>query len=282
MRLFQRLILSLATCLIAFNSYANDPVPASYEFKQLLPASAFKSPKAILDYQQALISLLTSFGEVSGQLALSDHGLINFYDTKGCHLKQNGLILRHRRHHEQWQLTLKLRSNNEQSLYQSPLMMAGEFQADVIAKPKLRTIYSIASSKAINAVPNNLNLLAQLFPALAQRPQFEVLGALELKPLSQQQTQQAVYEGLKLKLGKHKLKFSLTIWSRPPENTPVIAEISFKIGNKKHPLDDEQLQSVYKVLDNISKMPAWQSTIDSTKTQWFYQQATRLCQSLNH
>lgn len=279
MMLIRRSTLVLGLSLMTTSSYANPlPAPTSYEFKQLLPTSAFQSSQAILDYQQALIAQLAPFGDLSGQLQLKEQGAINFYDTKGCRLNQQGLLLRHRLHHDQWQLTLKLRNINRQLLSESPLMATGELQADVLAKPKRYTIYSITSSQPIDKVPLHLALLAQSFPALAQLPKFNALGSLALLPLSKPELQQAVYKGLSLKLGQHKLKFSLTFWSKTPQGTPSIAEISFEISNKKHKLNNDALQTADLILDKIAQMPAWKSSIDSTKTQWVYQHASSLCQ----
>ncbi len=277
-------LLALSVTLCAPSFATHDTKPSSYEFKQLLAVAAFTTDAAIANYQHALTSQLAQFGELQGKLTLTDSGPINFYDTKGCQLKSQGLLLRHRQHKQQEQLTLKLRGLSPQSVSHSSLMASGELQADVLATPSIHTIYSVAQSQPNSTIPANLNQLQQQFPALARMAPFQTLasqtlGEQALYPLSHFDLQQTVFSGVSLKLGEHKLKFSLTLWREQAQSSPLLAEISFAINNKNNALDTQSLQTAYLVLDKISAMQDWRYAANSTKTQWLYEHAGNLCDS---
>ncbi|MBV7316953.1 hypothetical protein [Shewanella sp. NIFS-20-20] len=254
---------------------AETPPSESYEFKQLLAPSAFNSRLQIQDYQAALTHQLSSLGKLDGQLSLADQGGINYYDTKDCLLKQQGIIVRHRMHHQHWQLTIKQRSVYPQQLKLSPLMASGVMQADVLAKPQLHTIYGISQSLPQQKMPATIAELIQQFPALGRIAAIRDAAELALLPITQTGLQQSVYQGPVLPLGKHRLKFSLTLWSLGNNHPPLLSEISFKINNKHHKLDTETLQSAYLILETLATMSAWQGPINSTKTHWLYQQQHR-------
>jgi hypothetical protein len=233
------------------------------------------------DFKQAIDKTV---GDKDGNLAkINNRRTIEFYDTDDHRLNKNSYIFRKRVNLDTGgqEVTLKFR-HPDRYLSQDRNMKAADsdiaktkFEEDI--KPAFVTLYSYSTTQKISDTTHlrTMKDVARLYPALSgevddydEHADIEVINGFTAR--------EVVVEGAKFRVGKEpkiESDCALIVWydDRGDPKKPVVAEFSFRYGNKGGEYEKEVAHRSYTVFQILQEdLPTWIDPDSKTKTAFVF------------
>lgn len=262
----------------------------SREYKVMLRPSAFDGgPQRCLEaasgfWNEFSAAIATTVRDREGDLrTMGRERMIRFYDTRARLLNEHRHIFRERLSTAQpeREVTLKFR-HQDRYFCQDRNMRAAEadrgktkFEEDI--KPVFETLYSFSTTQQISGKKklNKLKDVTLLYPGLAEQldhyendEEIEVIGGFTAREL--------VVEGARFQIGKNpKLdsECGLILWYdlQGDDQKPVVAEFSFRYGNRNADFEGNAARRAYEVFQILQEsLKGWLDPDSKTKTAFVY------------
>ena len=255
----------------------------SREYKFMLDHGAFADRKtAVESFWEELRDLAQSLGvDAEGQFDSPENRVIVFLDTPDFTVRRNGVIFRRREAvgGGEVEYTLKCRSEDRYIADGIDVKATGglkddpKFEEDIAAPFLSRFSHSNTIEFAGNdpGVPKDLDQAGKLFPFLSEleRDGARCPGSTPLLPVNNVKAFERVYKGPKLRVENEKATVALILWSNGSKGRPLVAEFSFRYGEKDENYSAAVAASAKRFYETMQRLD-WCRPDGMTKTQYVY------------